>query len=65
MKKYPMSFRLTKQAQELLKKMSDLLGISQVAVIELAVREKAEKVIVQNVRVHEENSKPAIEECDS
>lgn len=48
MKKYPMSFRLTEQAQELLKQMSDILGISQVAVLELAIREKAEKLI-QNV----------------
>lgn len=54
MKKYPISFRLTEQAQELLKKMSDLLGVSQVAVLELAIREKAQRTI-QDVSSTEKN----------
>lgn len=60
MKKYPMSFRLTKQAQELLKQMAHILGISQVAVLELAIREKGKKV-VQN----ESNTNSKSEGTDS
>ena len=45
MKKYPISFRLTEQAQILLKRMAEKLGVSQVAIIELAIREKAQKII--------------------
>lgn len=43
MKKYPMSYRLTKTAQVLIDKLADRLGISKTGVIEVAVRELARR----------------------
>lgn len=39
--KLPTSIRLSPEAKQLLKALSDKLGISQVAVLEVLIREKA------------------------
>lgn len=43
MKNKPTSVRLSDDAKRLIKLMSDKLGISQTAIIELAIREKARR----------------------
>jgi predicted transcriptional regulator len=43
MKNKPTSVRLSDDARRLIKLMSEKLGISQTAIIELAVREKAKR----------------------
>jgi predicted transcriptional regulator len=39
--KYPTSFHLSADAKRLLKRLADELGVSQAAVVELAIREYA------------------------
>jgi len=43
MKKTPTSFRLSDDARDLLQQLSEKTGISQVAVLEILIREKAKK----------------------
>ena len=43
MKNKPTSIRLSDEAKRLIKLMSQELGISQTAIIELAIREKAKR----------------------
>ena len=45
--KYPTSLRLSPEAKRLLVALAERLGISQTAVVEIAIREKAER---ENVR---------------
>lgn len=51
MKKYPTSMRLTPTAKWLIEKLSDNLGISNSAVIEVAIRNLAKDY---GIEVHEE-----------
>lgn len=48
MKKYPFSFRLTEEAQKLLKQLADANGVTLTAIVELAIREKAERQLERN-----------------
>mgnify|MGYP003761360953 CR=1 FL=1 len=43
MKKYPIAFRLTKAAQELIDQLAEYLGISKTAIVEMSIRELARK----------------------
>lgn len=48
MSKQPTSVRLSDTAKRLVKKIAAKLGISQAAVLEIAIREKAEKERIQD-----------------
>ena len=43
MKKYPIAFRLTEIAQELVDRLAEHLGMSKTAIVETAIRELARK----------------------
>ena len=43
MKKYPIAFRLTEKAQELIDLLAERLGMSKTAVVESSLRELARK----------------------
>lgn len=59
-KKIRKSFRLSQDADNILKNLSDKLGISETSIIELAIREKAAQLNVslttQETQTHENHN---------
>lgn len=58
MTKYPIAFRLSDEAQRLLSRMGEQSGITKTAVVELAIRERAER---EKIAMNERSIRPCHE----